>query len=91
MRSVVVPIIENTECAENYASMEIDISEYMICAGYPNGKMDACAGDSGGPLVCGDTLYGVVSFGVGCADPGHPGVYAKVSAVRDWIEDYTGV
>ena len=61
-------------------------AESMICAG--EGGKDACQGDSGGPLTCGDTiLCGIVSFGAGCARPESPGVYAKVSAVVDWIAE----
>ena len=36
--------------------------------------------DSGGPLYDKekDTLVGVVSFGIGCADPNYSGIYARI-------------
>lgn len=46
-------------------------------------------GDSGGPFVCNNILTGVVSFGLECALPNFPGVYANVSHHRQWIDDNT--
>merc|ERR1712045_932771 len=59
----------------------------MICAG--GSDKDACQGDSGGPLACPDdgteVLSGIVSWGVGCATEGVPGVYTDVRKYVPWI------
>lgn len=85
LQEVSVPVVSNTQCSASYS----DITSNMICAGLDEGGKDSCQGDSGGPLVSKDgskwVLAGVVSFGKGCAEPGFPGVYARVSEYQSWI------
>ncbi|KAK5644853.1 hypothetical protein RI129_006153 [Pyrocoelia pectoralis] len=61
------------------------ITDRMICF-EADGK-DACGGDSGGPLVSGGVQVGIVSFGLGCAHAGYPGVYSHVANLREFIEE----
>lgn len=82
MQQAKVPIVTDAACAAKYSSFE---PKTQICAGYPEGKIDACNGDSGGPEYSrtgADRLLvvGATSYGNGrCADPGVPGVYARVA------------
>ncbi|XP_075549565.1 transmembrane protease serine 4-like isoform X2 [Dermacentor variabilis] len=50
---------------------------------------DACQGDSGGGLmVLHDERWytvGIISYGVGCATPGMPGVYTDVTRYIGWL------
>jgi len=49
----------------------------------------ASTGDSGGPLVDDSGIQvGVVSWGEGCGSVDFPGVYARVSAAYDWIQEH---
>ncbi|OQR67815.1 plasma kallikrein-like [Tropilaelaps mercedesae] len=66
------------------------IQTTMFCAGYEEGQKDSCQGDSGGPAVTNSTdgcaeLVGVVSWGMGCARKGKPGVYTEVAYYIEWI------
>jgi secreted trypsin-like serine protease/subtilisin-like proprotein convertase family protein len=94
LHEVEVPIIANADCRAAYGD---SITNTMVCAGLPEGGKDSCQGDSGGPLVVFSSarsrweLAGVVSWGHGCALPGVPGVYARVSTFAHWIGEETGV
>jgi len=91
LQHVTVPTITNDECKAAYGSSSI--TGAMVCAGdVDDGGVDSCQGDSGGPMFVHRSgkyiQVGVVSWGIGCADPGYPGVYADVASVHDWIIGY---
>jgi len=100
LREVELPWVTKEECKEAYEGRPdcilnpCIIDETEICAGdLVNGGVDSCQWDSGGPLVWYDKeskkwkLIGVVSRGMGCGEPGQPGVYGKVTFVLDWIKE----
>ncbi|CAF0928188.1 unnamed protein product [Rotaria sordida] len=67
----------------------IESSDYQLCAGWSDGKKDACRGDSGGPLMLFSNnrwyIIGIVSFGDGCSRANSGGIYTRVSAYHKWI------
>ena len=103
LRQVEVPLVGWEMCRdifkvvrEKYPDKIGTISKATLCAGLPEGKKDSCHGDSGGPLVArtADNLFvqiGVVSWGIGCALPGFPGVYTRVSEFESWVREQTGI
>ena len=68
------------------------ITKAILCAGLLEGGKDACWGDSGGPLIAkgetdaSDIVFGLTSFGEGCAQPATPGGYANVRKYSRWIQ-----
>ncbi len=87
LQEVALPIVTDAACAARYSGFE---PQTQLCAGYAEGGKDSCQGDSGGPMYSstGDgrrLLVGATSYGVGCAEPDTPGVYARVAdaALRD--------
>lgn len=65
----------------------MNITDRMFCAGYENGVHDACTGDSGGPFLLYGRLFGIISWGLKCAEKMKPGVYTYIASVKQWIED----
>ncbi|XP_026316322.1 serine proteinase stubble [Hyposmocoma kahamanoa] len=93
LQEVQVPVINNTACEAMYraAGYNEHIPNIFICAGWKTGGSDSCEGDSGGPMVVQRSrdkrfvLGGIISWGIGCAEPNQPGVYTRISEFRDWI------
>jgi len=93
LMDVKVPTVETGTCLEAYkgAYPKAAIGEGQICAGTKQGQRDSCQGDSGGPLVAFGNYnekyqIGVVSWGSGCAKPGWPGIYTRLSYRADWLK-----
>jgi len=97
LQKVDLKIMSNDQCIEKMPGLII--SEFMICASMPGTNKDACQGDSGGPLISSKggngfspggnyELVGVNSWGYGCGT--HPGVFARVTTVLDWIHESVG-
>ena len=86
LRSVVLKVGTSSSCKRGNATAGEYFSPSMLCASNPG--RDTCSGDSGGPLISTHNghavLIGITSFGEGCADANHPGVYTRASAIRAW-------
>lgn len=94
MKKVTLSVVGDDNCQTNGLMGFQPASE--ICADALGG--DSCQGDSGGPLF--GTLadgrrvqFGIVSYGLGCAIPGFPGVYGEVNnpSIRGFISRNAGV
>ena len=85
----------NDECRASFsdnlgrAPEDVGLTDVMICAAVAQGGKSSCQGDSGGPLMVntgtGVQQVGIVSWGIGCAQAGLPGVFTRVSEFKDWL------
>jgi len=87
-----VPTVPDQVCAAEYKKAGVKlVADESICAGRTG--VDTCQGDSGGPMVdrvAGEWVQvGIVSWGLGCARLGYPGVYLQISAFRSAIRQAT--
>ena len=90
LRYATVSTVPDADCAADYRRTGVNlVAEDSICAA--GHGVDTCQGDSGGPMVHRDhsgrwVQAGIVSWGLGCARDGYPGVYTQVSAFRSAIK-----
>jgi trypsin len=95
-----LPFVPDAQCGSGpFYGSNFQLAS-MVCAGNAPGtgvspappNNDTCSGDSGGPLVTDialrRVLAGLTSWGgYPCGTDDKPGVYARVTAARDWICD----
>ncbi|CAG4966368.1 unnamed protein product [Parnassius apollo] len=91
LMGVSMPVWEHQRCVDSFTAT---IFEENLCAGGPEGGKDSCQGDSGGPLMYQMpsgrwTVIGVVSWGIRCGEPKHPGIYTRVDKYLSWIVQNT--
>lgn len=86
-KKLVKPYVPGTFCAlskkNRKDSCQVSVN---IVTNFWKKNFNLCfEGDSGGPFVINNKLVGIVSYGIGCAHPKHPGVYTNVAAYMDFV------
>ncbi|EDW13537.1 phenoloxidase-activating factor 2 isoform X2 [Drosophila mojavensis] len=96
LKKIDLPVVSNAKCQANLRETRLGrhfiLHDSFMCAGGEKGR-DTCKGDGGSPLVCPIKNQpnrfksaGIVAWGIGCGEENIPGVYAKVSYLRPWID-----
>ncbi|RZS39238.1 trypsin [Herbihabitans rhizosphaerae] len=82
-----MPIVDGaSECTGVGAGFN---AEYMICAGYSDGKVTILKGDSGGPMIVNGKVVGVASWSR--ADFKWYSVYGRLdNEMGDWVKQEVG-
>ena len=85
------PLVSPQLCSEPDSHGQ-SLKATMLCAGYEDGRTDACDGDSGGPATVREYgqefLIGVKSWG-DCGAPKKYGVFTRVAPYVGWIRANT--
>ena len=99
LMQVELNIVDPVKCAATTPDYKNAITPQVFCALGELGK-DSCNGDSGGPVTRAQAkgglatrtptrpervLVGLVSWGIGCAVPGIPGIFVNVPSYTAWI------
>ncbi|XP_053995282.1 trypsin-4-like [Hylaeus anthracinus] len=90
LTAIAVPIVNQDVCSSMMPCYEPALQK-MLCAGNMTLGVETCQGDPGAPLMEGQTLIGVLSYGLGCKTMIHPGVYTRVSSYLPWIAANSGI
>ncbi|XP_029040170.2 trypsin 3A1-like [Osmia bicornis bicornis] len=85
-----VPLVNRSSCISKMPPYQ-PVLQSMLCAGNMTQGVETCQGDPGAPLMEGQTLIGVLSYGLGCKTMIHPAVYTRVSSYLRWISTNTDV
>lgn len=94
LKEVDLPMLSHRDCEHRLRQTRLGPSYQLhhgfLCAGGEPGK-DACTGDGGSPLVCEShgtwKVAGLVSWGIGCGQPGVPGIYVNMAKYRVWMDN----
>nr|QFN66803.1 trypsin [Propylea japonica] len=84
LRNAVVEIIETKACQESWAKQTIH--DQLLCAG--NSEENIGSGDGGAPMTNQGDLVGYASVQ---SENGGPSLFTKISSIRPWIKEITGV
>ncbi|CAF0934325.1 unnamed protein product [Adineta steineri] len=91
LRQTVLTVMN--ECSDVYKNKKYNLKK-EICAGTKYSKRDLCQGDDGSGLFEKQNhdidrwiLVGIMNYGCDCAQQGYPGVYIRISAYYDWIQN----
>uniref|UniRef100_A0A8C5TTY8 Peptidase S1 domain-containing protein n=1 Tax=Malurus cyaneus samueli TaxID=2593467 RepID=A0A8C5TTY8_9PASS len=79
-----IRLINQTVCNQLLTEQ---LTPRMMCVGILTGGVDACQVKQHLGLVSRMFLAGVVSWGDGCAQRNKPGVYSRLTSLRDWIQE----
>ncbi|XP_034478824.1 trypsin alpha-3 isoform X2 [Drosophila innubila] len=80
-----VKLLDRSKCQQIIQKLQPE----MLCAGNVTGTVDEdpCAGDTGGPMIYNHTIYGLVSYRLGCGQDTMPSIYTDVWYHMDWINE----